>query len=493
MNKKQDLLFRTFFIFLAFIFLTATMPALTFADRTEELIIDHTCTDISQIPQEWLNAVKTMTLHHTGQSHGRQVPHGMDNLETEDPLYDQTQSEGGIPSGSGLKITRGQRTVYNSWQSSIGPEEYWQGAIGRAWTERTMEYHAGNGDTIHASLHTWCWHLRTWSESQVNEYLSSMEILGAEYPDVTFIYMTDTCDSTVDTGGYNRFLRNQQIRQYCRDNNKVLFDFADLEAWSADGTEQSTYYHAASGLNIPYWHSDWSSDPFYNDGHINEAACTMKAKAMWWLMARLDGWNPGGSSSANFSGTPTTGTAPLEVSFTDSSVGDIDTRSWDFDNNGIIDSTLQNPTYTYTDPGTYTVSLSVTGPGGTDTETKINYITATLEPQTPAANFSSSPRTGTAPLEVSFTDSSAGDIDTWSWDFDNNGSIDSTLQNPTYTYADTGTYTVSLQVTGPGGADTETKTDYITVQDDSGANGSEDGGGGGACFISVVAYMGNGE
>ena len=64
---------------------------------------------------------------------------------------------------------------------------------------------------------------------------------------------------------------------------------------------------------------------------------------------------------------------------------------------------------------------------------------------------------------VNFTDQSAGDITTWSWDFDNNGTEDSAEQNPSYIYNTAATYTVSLTVTGPGGSDTETKLDYIQV------------------------------
>lgn len=261
------------------------------AERTKPIIVDHTCRDILKIPESWINAVKDMILHHTGESHGRQVPHGMVNLELQSPTFAQTQSENDVPIGAGLRIARGQRSEYNSWKSLIDPGEYWLGADGKNWTRRTLDYHAANFNHVKASLHTWCWHLRIWTASQVDDYLASMETLEAEYPDVTFIYMTDTADSTGDTG-YNRWLRNEQIRAYCRTNNKVLFDFADLETWSADGTVQNTYYHSTSGQNIPYWHSDWRSDPYYSDGHINEAACTMKAKAMWWLLARVAGWDP---------------------------------------------------------------------------------------------------------------------------------------------------------------------------------------------------------
>jgi hypothetical protein len=80
------------------------------------------------------------------------------------------------------------------------------------------------------------------------------------------------------------------------------------------------------------------------------------------------------------------------------------------------------------------------------------------------ADFTADTTSGAAPLTVHFTDQSTGSIDIWEWDFDNNGNIDSYDQNPVpWIYTEAGDYTVSLTVTGPGGSDTETKTDYIHV------------------------------
>jgi len=79
----------------------------------------------------------------------------------------------------------------------------------------------------------------------------------------------------------------------------------------------------------------------------------------------------------------------------------------------------------------------------------------------PEAAFSADPTSGTFPLEVQFTNQSMGEITDWEWDFDNDGTVDSTEQNPSYTYETAGTYTVSLKVVGPGGSDTETKVDYV--------------------------------
>ncbi|HXH12490.1 MAG TPA: LamG-like jellyroll fold domain-containing protein [Alphaproteobacteria bacterium] len=166
---------------------------------------------------------------------------------------------------------------------------------------------------------------------------------------------------------------------------------------------------------------------------------------------------PGGAPVAAFSGAPTSGAAPLPVAFRDGSSGSITAWSWDFGDGGT--STAQHPSHTYTSPGSYTVSLTVTGPGGADTETKAAYVTVNMPP--PVAAFSGTPTSGAAPLPVAFRDGSSGSITAWSWDFGDGAT--STAQNPSHTYAAPGSYTVSLTVTGPGGSDSEVKAHYITV------------------------------
>jgi len=80
---------------------------------------------------------------------------------------------------------------------------------------------------------------------------------------------------------------------------------------------------------------------------------------------------------ANFSTNATSGTAPLAVQFNDTSTGLPTSWAWDFEDDGVVDSTGQNPAHTYTAPGTYTVNLTVTNAAGTSTEVKTNYITVT--------------------------------------------------------------------------------------------------------------------
>ena len=170
--------------------------------------------------------------------------------------------------------------------------------------------------------------------------------------------------------------------------------------------------------------------------------------------------------TAGFSATPMSGDAPLTVVFTDSSVeGDttITSWSWNFDGDGVEDTSGTGPhTYTYTAPGTYQASLFVTDANSlSDTETQEIEVL----PVSPTAAFSAIPISGSAPLEVQFTDEStpgSGGIESWLWDFGDGDS--SSVQNPTHTYSAPGTYQVRLIVTDEyNSSDTLTKEGYITV------------------------------
>ncbi len=84
----------------------------------------------------------------------------------------------------------------------------------------------------------------------------------------------------------------------------------------------------------------------------------------------------GGAPIADFSADATIGDAPFTVTFTDASGNSPVSWQWDFDNDGAVDSTLQNPSFQYEGPGVYTVELTVANSVGTDTITKKHYITA---------------------------------------------------------------------------------------------------------------------
>jgi len=152
---------------------------------------------------------------------------------------------------------------------------------------------------------------------------------------------------------------------------------------------------------------------------------------------------------ASFAANPTTGVAPLQVAFTDQSTGAIDAWQWDFGDT--TTSSGQSPTHVYTAPGTYTASLTVSGPGGTDTLSHQIVVNAP-PPAAPVASFTVNPPAGTAPLTVTLNSTSTGEITSWVWSFTGVGSGAVSGANVSHTFLSPGVWTATLLVSGPGGS-----------------------------------------
>ncbi|PKG32387.1 PKD domain-containing protein, partial [Methanoregula sp.] len=158
---------------------------------------------------------------------------------------------------------------------------------------------------------------------------------------------------------------------------------------------------------------------------------------------------------ADFVADRTKGGAPMAVAFTDKSTNAPTGWKWDFGDGA--SSTEQNPTHTYTTLGIYSVTLTASNKDGSDTTTKVNYISTTLAP---VAEFKANRQVGKAPFIVEFTDLSSNKPTSWSWDFGDGTS--STEQNPRHIYLREGSYDVSLTVANQYGTDTIYKTGTST-------------------------------
>lgn len=145
-----------------------------------------------------------------------------------------------------------------------------------------------------------------------------------------------------------------------------------------------------------------------------------------------------------FSANTVMGCAPLCVNFTDMTQvqgSNIVAWTWMVDGNAI--SALQNPTYCFLNPGMYDISLQATSADGCVATQGINDMIQVF--MNPIADFFITP--STVPQSnpfVQFTDASLGAPVSWYWDFANGST--SAMQNPSFTYADTGTYCVTLTV-----------------------------------------------
>jgi len=211
---------RVFLIIVSILFIFIQMVPVAFADG---IIIDHTCTDLSQIPDHWLEQAKILTLHYAHTSHGSQINSGILNLESQNSIYSvaiRTNDSAGLPpteNPPALRIYDG-----NPPETYITPDDYWYGDSGK---DRTRAV-ANIGD-YNFSMWSWCGQVSSASESYIQDYLDTMAQFEVEYPNMRFIYMTGHLAGSGSSG--NLHVRNEQIRAYCKANDKVLFDFADIE------------------------------------------------------------------------------------------------------------------------------------------------------------------------------------------------------------------------------------------------------------------------
>lgn len=303
------------------------------------VIIDHTSTVLSEIPKEYIDSAK-QKLHigygHT--SHGSQLATGMDALEAFFPDGTFDWSNGDV-SGQ-LHMFEGDMWSQDGWLGlDIGAE---------GWDDETREYLDAHPD-CNVIIWAWCGLVNPVTERDVlNHYLLPMQQLEQEYPEVTFVYMTGPLDGLGPDGAVKQ--ANDSIRNFCEENNKILYDFADIEKYDPDmitnyqeyGADDECFYDPDG--SAPYnrtenWAANWvSQNPGdsltqltnqanSNDcdfGHTHCLNCVLKGIAAWHLWAKIAGW--GGSS------------APPDVStsFTTESGYWNNPENWD---NGIPDST----------------------------------------------------------------------------------------------------------------------------------------------------------
>ena len=259
-------------------------------------IINHTCENLSQIPMSWIDSVQAkQKWHYAHTSHGGQLTTGLNRIESSDPAYNVAKGNSTLPNvPDALCIFDGQEG-----DTYISPEEYWRTASGMNKTRDVLNHNP----TINVSQWCWCCQLNSYSQDNTQAYLDSISVLESEFPDVTFVYMTGNAQTGPGnhynqnlSQGYNRYQRNEQIRNYCITNNKVLFDFADIDCWwynpSSEEWELSTYeyWNGSDTITVPYEHPQYNLN---QAAHTSYENCENKGKAVWWMMSKLTGWDDG--------------------------------------------------------------------------------------------------------------------------------------------------------------------------------------------------------
>lgn len=258
------------------------------------LVIDHNFTQLYAYSQSQYQLAKD-TLHiaygHT--SHGSQVTTGMSSMV-------------GFINGGGLGMSMPSNFFSYNNGGTAGAldlhDNFKPNDLGYStWSTDTRDYlnDPANSDT-NVIMWSWCGQVSGASSDDIDNYLNTMSTLEADYPDVTFVYMTGHVDGSAP--GSNLLLRNQQIRDYVITNGKTLFDFADIESWDPDGnyygdkllTDALDYDSDGNGSRDKNWAEDWRAAHTEGTDWFNASAAhsdalnaNVKAYAAWSMFAEI--------------------------------------------------------------------------------------------------------------------------------------------------------------------------------------------------------------
>lgn len=309
------------------------------SEEEEYLIADHSVVDsYDDIPAEYIDIVKTWLVDAAGESHSEAYRDGMDALMALDSTYAVEtfavwNANFPEPSSDALRIGR---------HDSVGEEDFWTNESARDEIKAIIADQHDTDNPIHVLFQAWCWDLtRTtgpagsgtdeddeeygchwfgsssdgpdgdhiWGLDSSDEAITGNSVSLQTYLDTideynsyceengystTAVFTTGPVDGQASSNeqGYQRYVKHEAIREHVQEgNNRVLFDYADILAYNDNGDRhmeswQSPYNDTT--CEFPAIHPDNDAE---DTGHIADEGALRLAKAMWWMLARMAGWD----------------------------------------------------------------------------------------------------------------------------------------------------------------------------------------------------------
>jgi hypothetical protein len=312
----------------------------------QPIVADHTVVEkYKDIPQGYIDKVKKMWLNVTGESHSSGYRKGLQLLQILDSRFQVNRRDSGSDpepyTDQHLRVSGHRRDDGGYWSYGAGEEDWYTNAAGIANIKAHIAYSNTHSLTIAAIGFAWCWDM-TWHNGpggsidsvyhvhwagsseggpegdlrwgldagdqaltgnsvSMDTYLSATQqyidfAAASGYPTKVF-FTTGPVDEYSGESGYQRHLKQQHIRNYVNSHEGILFDYADILQWGDDGTQETEAWTDYSNTlrTFPKMHSNNMLDSgggYTEDGdHIGERGALRLGKAMWWMLARIAGWD----------------------------------------------------------------------------------------------------------------------------------------------------------------------------------------------------------
>ena len=300
-----------------------------------QIIADHTVVDrYKDIPQEYIEKVKKMYFVYAGESHSAAYRKGLESLELADSKFQVTTQLYGTPVEYTSQYLRTSPMIWNGsrWQDTVGEEDWWTNSNGINKIKANISYCNNNDLTISAIGFGWCWDAQwgsgtkgtdpitgnkwfgeaaggvnsgAWGLNEADNLITGNTLNMDSYLHATQGYIDYCATNKIPTkvifttgpvdnneGGlsseamYQGHLKWEHIREYVRnDGSRILFDYADILCHDDDGTPTKSSWN---GNSFPIITPTNLGDA--SIGHIGEAGTLRLAKATWWMLARIAGW-----------------------------------------------------------------------------------------------------------------------------------------------------------------------------------------------------------
>jgi len=311
-----------------------------------QIIADHTVvSQYDKIPQKYIDLVKQMWINVPGQSHSQAYRDGLTLLASVDTKFAVNVIDGTSPeayTAVHLRSSKAVRNTSSGWDFWSGEENWYTNAPAIAQMKAHLDYCNTNNLKIAAFGFGWCWDMtqsndpggtvdpvykvrwagasnggpegdRIWGLDVEDKALTGNSVCMDTYLNATqgyadycvskgyatkVFFTTGPVDGYTGENGYQGRIKQEYIREFVKkDSSRILFDYGDILCYNDAGALQTTSWTDGTGVDhvYPIIHPDnmknLAGDNNTDIGHIGAAGALRLAKAQWWMLARIAGWD----------------------------------------------------------------------------------------------------------------------------------------------------------------------------------------------------------